>query len=93
MTAARRELFKLAEEVQKPNTFYSLTLGGQPQVVMMSQEEFDSMMETIEILSDPETLKRIEESEKEIEQGKYVTLDQLEKELYIGRSRSKKSKR
>ncbi|MEK6857464.1 MAG: hypothetical protein AABX39_02660 [Nanoarchaeota archaeon] len=37
---------------------------------MVSKQEFDSVLETFEILHNPETLKRIEESEADIKAGR-----------------------
>jgi hypothetical protein len=47
----------------------------------MSYDEFDSLMETLEIMSDPELMKDIRKSEEEYKRGEYVTLDELKKEL------------
>jgi len=80
MTQARKELFQLAEELQNsPSSFISLTKDGVPKVVMFSQEEFDAMMATFEILNDPKARKMIEKSEKEIARGEYVSLEEAEK--------------
>lgn len=93
MTQARKDLFHLCQEVQAPSSYITLTLQGQPKVVMMSSEEFDSIMETMEILSDPETLRNIREAERDIDEGHYVTLDQLKKELGFEQSKKKPAKR
>lgn len=81
ITEARSELFNIADDVQKPDTQYVLTREGKPTMVLLSSDEFDSIMETMEILSDPELLNDIKEAEKEIADGKYVTWDELKKEL------------
>ena len=39
----------------------------------MSAEEFESWVETMEILSDPKAMKRIEQAEKELKRGDYVS--------------------
>ena len=81
ITEGRRELFKIAENVQKPDTHYVVTVEGKPGLVLMSADEYDSIMETMEILSNPETMKNIKKAEKEIARGEYVTWDELKKEL------------
>ncbi|MCX6741806.1 MAG: hypothetical protein NTX24_01355 [Candidatus Pacearchaeota archaeon] len=43
----------------------------------------ESLKETIEILSDPETLREIAEGIQEFEQGKGKTLEEVEKKLGI----------
>lgn len=84
ITEGRKKLFKIVEEVQKPDTYYTFTVDGKPQVVLMSKDEFDSIMETIEILSDPNALKEIEEAEK----GEFYNWDDVKKELGLDKKDS-----
>ena len=81
ITEARKRIFDIAEEVQKPGVYYTFTEKGRPKAVFMSYDEFDSLMETLEILSDPKIMKSIKQAEDEYKRGEYVTLDQLKKEL------------
>jgi len=81
ITEARKRIFDIAEEIQKPGVYYTLTEKGRPKAVFMSYDEFDSLMETLEILSDPEVMKRIEQAEKEYKRGEYVTWEELKSEL------------
>ena len=81
ITNARKNIFELAENVQKPGIHYTLTENGCPKVVMMSVDEFDSIMETMEIMSDPELMKDIKEAEEDFKKGDYVTLDELKREF------------
>lgn len=82
ITRARHDLFKIAEQVQKPNNFYTLSVEGEPKVVMMSFNEFDSMMETLEILSDPKIMADIKKAEEEYEKGEYITWEEMKRELH-----------
>ena len=45
ITQARKDFYTIAEEVQKPNTHYVLTVHGQPKGVLLSYDEFEAMME------------------------------------------------
>ena len=85
ITEVRKNLFKITEEVQKPNTYYTLTVEGRPQAVILSYDEFDSIMETMEIMSDPQVAATIEQSKREFERGEFATLAELEKELGYSR--------
>ena len=85
ITKAREDLFKIAEQVQKPNNFYTLSIEGEPKVVMMSYDEFDSMRETMEILSDPDIMKSIKKAEEEYEKGEYISWQDMKKELAVTR--------
>ena len=81
MSDARKKLFDIAEDVQKPGTFYTLTENGKPKAVILSVEQYDSLIDDREVMSDPGLLNRIRQAEADYKQGRYVTLDQLKKEL------------
>ncbi|MDP4007280.1 MAG: type II toxin-antitoxin system Phd/YefM family antitoxin [bacterium] len=81
ITEARKRIFEIIDEVQKPDTYYTLTEKGRPKAVVLSYEEFDSLLETLELLSDPEELKEIEEAEREVKRGEVVSWDEVKKEL------------
>ncbi|MEK6984712.1 MAG: hypothetical protein AABX33_09130 [Nanoarchaeota archaeon] len=49
--------------------------------VTISKAEYEELLETIEILSDKDILKEIEESKREIEEGKFTTLKDLKNEI------------
>lgn len=89
ITEGRKQLFRIAEEVQRPDTYYTFTVDGKPQVVLMSQDEFNSIMDTMEILSDPKLLKDIEKAEEEFERGEYESWDDVKKELGLGEYRGR----
>lgn len=80
ITEARKRIFDIADEVQRPGSVYTLTDKGRPKAAVISAEEYDSLMETIEILSDPKALKRIEQAEKELANGDFVSWDDFKKE-------------
>ncbi|MFO7872482.1 MAG: ribbon-helix-helix domain-containing protein [Candidatus Undinarchaeales archaeon] len=52
--------------------------------------EFESIKETIEVFSDPELVKQIEQGIKEIEKGKGIPLEELMKDVQSNRSSSGK---
>lgn len=64
-TNARRQLFDLIEQAGKPGSFISITHRDLPGVVMMSYDEFEGWVETMEIMSDPKLMKDIQEGAKD----------------------------
>lgn len=82
ISEARKRIFEIADEVQRPDTHYILTENGKPKAVILSAEEFESFLETIEVLQDsPELTKEIEELEQDIRTGVYVKYPTLEEVL------------
>ncbi len=79
ISEARRRIFEIAEDVQKPNTHFTLTENGRPKVVIMSAEEFESWQETLEVMREfPDLQKDIEEVERDIKSGAYKNYTTLE---------------
>ena len=82
VSEARKRIFELVNEVQKPDTYYTLTENGKPKAVLLSIEEFESLVETIEVMQEsPGLAKEIEEVERDIRTGAYKTYPILEEVL------------
>lgn len=69
ISEARRLIFKIAEEVQKPATHYILTEKGRAKMVVISADEFDSWMETMEIMANPHLMKEIRSARRDYKKG------------------------
>ena len=84
ISEARRRIFDIANEVQTPSKVYTLTDGGVPKAVIMSAEEYESMIETMEVNRIfPDLDKDIAEVEKAFKTGewkKWPTLDDLKRD-------------
>jgi antitoxin YefM len=76
-TEARKKLFKLLDEVGKPARHFFITKGGAPKAVMMSMEEWESWLETLEIMSDKRLARSIRKAEEDFKKGHYRTLDEV----------------
>jgi antitoxin YefM len=89
---ARKDIFNIAEEVQKPNNYYTFTEKGRPKAVLMSAEDFDSWQETMEVMREfPDLDKDIKDARKDYKSGNYITLDELlRKEGYVLADKGKK---
>lgn len=81
ITEARKRIFDIAEDIQKPGKYYTLTENGRPKAVLMSAEHFDSLMEDLELAADPGFAKRMAEVEKEFERGEYVSWEEAKRQL------------
>jgi len=85
ISEARKKIFKIANKVQKPATYYTLTEKGKPKAVILSAEEFESWQETLEVIKEfPNLEKETKKAEKEYKRGEYSTLEEvLAKEGFI----------
>lgn len=77
----RPKLPEIIKEIDSKLERYIVTKRGKPVAVMISPDDLDSLLETIEILSDKETVRRIKKAEKEIKEGKTVPLEELRKRI------------
>jgi len=85
ITDARKDLFQIDQESQKPDAHFILTINGKPEVALMSFEEYEAILETIDFLSEPGALKELGEAEKEIEKGEFFDFDVVKQELDFAR--------
>ena len=60
-----------------------ITVNGVPSAVLISAAEYESWKETLDILSDRKLLKAIQKGEEDFKKGKFITFEQLKKELNL----------
>ncbi len=63
-TEARKNFYELVRKASKPGAKIIITLEGEEPVIMMSQEEVESWMETLAVMSDPKLVQDIKEAER-----------------------------
>jgi len=83
ITKAREDLTTLVDRANRLLDEYVITVNGSPAAVLMSAAEYESWKETNEILSDKKLMKAIKEGEEDIKKGRYITLEQLRKDLKL----------
>ena len=85
ISEARKNIFRIAEKVQKTASYYTLTEKGRPKVVILSADEFESWQETLEVMRIfPKLVKDVERAERQYKKGDYLTLEKvLSKEGFI----------
>jgi len=72
ISEGRKRIFEIAEEVQKPGKQYTLTEKGRAKVAVMSAEERDSLLETVEVLRIfPDLDKHVAQVHRDIKSGAY----------------------
>lgn len=96
ISEARKNIFKIAEKVQKPGVYFTFTEKGKPKGVIMSAEEFESWTETMEVMQQfPDLDKDVAKADKAIKTGDfsgYIALEELEKNGVLikgGKSKNK----
>jgi len=59
----------------------TLTIKSDKPVVVIPADEYESLLETIEILSNPELVKDIEEARKALREGRTISWDKFKKDF------------
>ena len=78
---ASARLAELADEAHRTHEPIEITENGERSVVLLSADEYDSIMETMEILGDRELMDEIRDAKVEAERDGYFTLEQVTEEM------------
>jgi antitoxin YefM len=82
LSHVKAHLSEIADRVEGQHDRIVVTRKGRPAAVLVSPEDLESLEETLAVLSDPELMRQIRESEAELERGEEgVTLEELKVEL------------
>ncbi len=79
----RPKLSQVMNNIHKKFDRYVITRRGKPEAIIMSMDDYEGLLETLEIESDPQLMADIREAEEEMKKGKGKTLEQIHKELGI----------
>lgn len=77
VTDAKARLSELVAAVANTHDHIEITRNGEPAAVLISTEELDSLRETIAILSDPDAVAQIRESQADIAAGRLTDAEDL----------------
>lgn len=66
LTDARTNFSEIVEHVVSTGEEWTVTRHGRPVAVVLAYDEYESMIETLNILSDAETMEAIEEGRQDL---------------------------
>jgi prevent-host-death family protein len=78
---ARAQLSKLVDSAESTHERFDITRNGRRAAVLLAANDYDAMRETIEILSDPQTMAELAEAEADVAAGRTVPLTEVVEEL------------
>ncbi len=70
VTEGRARLCEMVKEAETAYDHFVLTKDGKPKAVLMSYEEYEGLLETLEIERDPKLVKEILKRGREYREGK-----------------------
>ena len=74
---ARAQLSRLIDEATTTHERFEITRNGRRAAVLLSADDYDTLQETISVLSDAELLTAHYEGRAAIDAGDYLDADQL----------------
>ncbi len=77
----REQITRLPEQFERNPEVVTVTQHGKPIMAILPWGLYESIMETLEVMSDPELMEAFREGVKDMEEGRVRPLDEVLKEL------------
>jgi prevent-host-death family protein len=77
LASVKAHLSALLDEVARTHEQYTVTRNGQPVAVILAADDFESLMETIALLSDQPAMERLAEAERGVSEGELTTGEEM----------------
>ena len=81
MVDARRELTRLPERLSATPTTVTVTRRGKPVLAIMSWEDYEAIVETLEVLSDEDSVEQLRRSIQDVKQDQTLSWDAAKAQL------------
>lgn len=77
LATVRDRLSSLVDDVARTHDTLTITRNGTPAAVVLSIDDYESIMETLALLNDPVDQERLAEAERSVEAGKVTSGDEM----------------
>jgi len=77
ITKAKSKLLDIIRKIEISDDTVAITKNGVPEAVLLSMNKFESLVETLEVLSDEKAMKSIRKSIKEAREGKWLDFNEV----------------
>lgn len=76
ITQAKARLLDVVRQIHDTNDTVAITKNGVPEAVILSMAKFEGFLETIDILADPEIMRQLKGSAKDVKEGRLIDLEE-----------------
>ncbi|MCF6186807.1 MAG: type II toxin-antitoxin system Phd/YefM family antitoxin [Desulfobulbaceae bacterium] len=76
ITQAKAKLLDMVRQLRDTDDTIAITKNGVPEAVLLSMRKFEGLLETIDILADPEMMKQLKASANDVKAGRLIDLDE-----------------
>ena len=77
LTDVRGKLSEVIDEIARTGGEVVITKHGRPVAVLLAHDEYESLIETVNVLSDDDTMAAIAESEADFASGHFSRMDEI----------------
>jgi prevent-host-death family protein len=77
LAEVRANLSRLVDEAVRTHDRVEITRNGRRAAVMLSADDYDSLLETLDILSDADLVRDLRQAEAEADRGEVYSLEQV----------------
>lgn len=88
ITEAKARIAELADRVAREHDHFTITRNGRADVMLISVAEYESMRETLDLLSDDEALADLRQSREDFASGDTFSEEEVLAELARRRNRA-----
>jgi len=77
LATVRNQLSAVVDDVARTHDTVTITRNGVPAVVVVSVDDYESVMETLALVTNPEDRARIDEAEQSVAEGDVASGDEM----------------
>ena len=77
ISEAKKTLFTIVRDARELGRTFAITNRGRPTAVIMGIDEYESILETLEILADEEAVESIHKGREDIKAGRWTSLEYI----------------
>jgi len=77
ISKAKSELLDIIRRLENVDDTVAVTKNGVPAAVILSMEKYEGLLETLDILSDPKTMKSLRTSMRQARQEKWLKYEKV----------------
>jgi prevent-host-death family protein len=81
LAEVKSKFSEMVDRVEHTHDRIVVTRNGRPAAVMISPDELASLEDTLDLLSDPDAMRALEEAKRAADEGDYITGDELRARL------------
>ena len=87
LSDAKARLSQIADEVHRTHERVTITKNGRSYLVLMAAEDLESMEATLELLSDPDAIARVQQARQDLAAGRGTDAGHMAELMAVRRER------